>query len=261
MCRLFGAMSQGPVYYDLFEEFADLAVLGNTPRGGADERGHRDGWGLAFFRNGKLVDHVRGVGSAEDDPKYFKAAWNIAKTNIDRKAGERLVVLAHLRRASEGTPIGPEWSHPFVASKGGRTWAFAHNGGLNGGPVPIENGRTDSQVAFKLLLGNLDGSDAEHVAAATKATVEALRREYGGYSSLNFLLTDGESLHAFRDYEKDSDYYTLYYDDFGEAVLVCSQPILGMRDNLLLGGYLLSVGPSLEVVKTRPGGGDADGGL
>ena len=83
MCRLFGAVSLGPVYYELFEEFADLAVRGNTPRGGPDERGHRDGWGLAFYRNGSLVDHVRGVGSAEGDPQYFKAAWKVATPILD----------------------------------------------------------------------------------------------------------------------------------------------------------------------------------
>ncbi len=251
MCRLFGAISRGPVYYDLFEEFADLAVMGNTPRGSPDERGHRDGWGIACFHNGKLRDHIRGVGSAQADPRYFQAAWKVAKANIDRKAGERLVVIGHIRRASPGTPIGPEWSHPFVETKGGRTWAFAHNGGLNDCPWREEDGRIDSQVAFRLLLSNLDGGEPEEVAAATKKTVEAARREYGGYSALNFLLTDGERLHAFRDYEKDSDYYTLYYDDFGEMVLACSQPILGMRDNLLPGGYLLSAGPGLEVVKAR----------
>ncbi len=245
MCRLFGAISHGPVYYDLFEEFADLAVMGNTPRGGPDERGHRDGWGLAFFRNGSLVEHVRGVGSAEADPKYFKAAWKIAKSNSERKPGERLIVLGHIRRASAGTPVGPEWSHPFTESKDGRTWAFAHNGGLNDCPWREKDGRIDSQVAFRLFLSNLDGSGPEHVAAATKATVEAVRREYGGYSALNFLLTDGERLHAFRDYEKDSDYYTLFYDDFGEMVLTCSQPILGMKDDPIVKGSLLSVGPDL----------------
>ena len=247
MCRLFGALSHGPVYYELFEEFADLAVLGNTPRGGPDDRGHRDGWGLAFFRNGKLVNHVRGVGSAEADAKFFQASWKIAKTNIDRKAGERLVVLAHLRRASAGTPIGAEWSHPYVESKGGRTWAFAHNGGLNDRPWREEDGTIDSQVAFKLLLSNLDGPEPEQIAAAAKATVGAARREFGGYSSLNFMLTDGEWLHAFRDYEKDSDYYTLYYDDFGEMVLTCSQPILGMKDDPVVKGCVLSVGPDLKI--------------
>src|SRR2546425_12105965 len=102
MCRLFGAMSQGPVYYDLFEEFADLAVMGNTPRGGADERGHRDGWGLAFFRNGALVGHVRGAGSAGAGPKVFQAAWEGAETNIDRKGGERLRGLAPPPPATRG---------------------------------------------------------------------------------------------------------------------------------------------------------------
>src|SRR3989441_12295614 len=247
MCRLFGAISHGPVYYELFEEFADLAVMGNTPRGGADERGHRDGWGLAFFRNGALVDHVRGAGSAEADPKFFQAAWRIAKVNTERRAGERLIVLAHIRRASSGTPIGPEWSHPFVETKGGRTWAFAHNGGLNDCPWREEDGRIDSQVAFRLLLSNLESGEPEEVAAATRATVEAARREYGGYSALNFLLTDGEWLHAFRDYEKDSDYYTLYYDDFGEMVLACSQPILGMKDDPVVKGSLVSVGPELKI--------------
>ena len=251
MCRLFGAVSLGPVYYELFEEFADLAVMGNTPRGGPDERGHRDGWGLAFYRNGSLIDHVRGVGSAEGDPQYFKAAWKVAKTNIGRKAGERLVLLAHIRRASAGAPVGPEWSHPFVESRAGRTWAFAHNGGLNDCPWREDDGRIDSQVAFRVLLSNLDGGGPEDVVAATRTTVETARREYGGYSALNFLLTDGEHLYAFRDYEKDSDYYTLYYDDFGEAVLVCSQTILGMRDDPVVKGFLVSVGPDLKIRRTK----------
>ena len=251
MCRLFGAVSHGPVYYDLFEEFADLAVMGNTPRGGPDERGHRDGWGIAFFRNGAMVEPARGVGSAQSDPRYLQAAWKVAKANIDRKAGERIVVLAHIRRASPNTPVGVEWSHPFVDSKAGRSWAFAHNGGRNDCPFREEDGRIDSQVAFRLMLSNLDGAEPAEVAAATKATVDAVRRDYGGYSSLNFLLTDGERLHAFRDFEKDSAYYTLYEDDFGEAVLVCSQTILGMRENPIPKGYLVSVGPDLKAERTR----------
>ena len=250
MCRLFGAVSKGPVYYDLFEEFADLAVVGNTPRGGPDEKGHRDGWGLACFHNGKLRDLVRGVGSAQSDPKYFQAAWRIAKTNIDRKAGEALVLVAHIRRASPGMPIGPEWSHPFVETKGDRTWAFAHNGGLARVARGEDAKVSDSQVLFRTLLGNLEGPDPEQVAKATKATVESVRAEFG-YTGLNFLISDGQWLHAFREYQENGDYYTLYHDDFGEAVLMCSQPILGMRDNLLVEGYLLSASPSLEVVKTR----------
>ncbi len=250
MCRLFGAIGTGPIYYDLFEEFADLAIMGNTPTGGPDHRGHPDGWGLAFYQNGKLVHHVRGRGAAPSEPRYYGYAWRIAKTNIDRKAGEALVLVAHIRRASPGMSIGAEWSHPFIKTKGDHTWAFAHNGGLASFAHGEDEKVGDSQVLFRTLLGNLDGSDPEQVAKATRATVETIRAEFG-YTGLNFLLSDGQSLHAFREYQENGDYYTLYHDHFGEAVLVCSQPILGMRDNLLVKGYLLSAGPGLEVVKTR----------
>src|SRR2546426_6839479 len=55
MCRMMGVVSRGPVYYDLFEEFADLATEGMCPIGAPDERGHKDGWGLACFQDGALT--------------------------------------------------------------------------------------------------------------------------------------------------------------------------------------------------------------
>ncbi len=251
MCRLFGALSRGPVYYDLFEEFADLATSGNTSSGHPDARGHRDGWGLVLFRNGKLETQARGPGSAQDDPTYSKTAWSIAKRNVDRRPDERLVVLGHIRRASDGMPVGTRWSHPFVDSRNGRTWAFAHNGGIDHFPFREDEGLIDSQQLFRKLLGNLDGPEPDAVAAAVRATVAAVRREYHGYTALNLVLTDGERLHAFREFTEHPDYYTLFYDDFGEAVVVCSQPILTMRENLIAKGSLISVAPDLAVAPRK----------
>lgn len=247
MCRLFGAKSRGPVYYDLFEEFADLAETGNTSSGHPDARGHRDGWGLVLFRNGRLEAHARGAGSAKEDPRYAQAAWEIAKRNADRRSDERLIVLGHIRRASEGMPVGTEWSHPFVEARDGRTWAFAHNGGIDHFPFQTDVGLIDSQRLFRMLLGNLDGAAPDAVAAAVRTTVDAVRREFDGYSGLNLLFTDGERLYAFREFSKQADYYTLFYDDFGEAVVVCSQPLLTMRGNAIEKGSLIAVGPDLAV--------------
>src|SRR5256886_15253228 len=42
MCRMMGVVSRGPVYYDLFEEFADLATQGMCPIGAPDGRGRKD---------------------------------------------------------------------------------------------------------------------------------------------------------------------------------------------------------------------------
>jgi len=38
---MMGVVSRGPVYYDLFEEFADLATKGMCPPGAPEERGTR----------------------------------------------------------------------------------------------------------------------------------------------------------------------------------------------------------------------------
>jgi len=41
---MMGVVSRGPVYYDLFEEVADLATNCMCPIGAPDEREHTDSW-------------------------------------------------------------------------------------------------------------------------------------------------------------------------------------------------------------------------
>src|SRR5438445_66198 len=98
MCRMMGVVSRGPVYYDLFEEFADLATQGMCPLGAPDERGHKDGWGLACFRNGALTLHMRDAGSAVDASRYYGTAWKIAKLNLERAAGHAVIDMSHQPR-------------------------------------------------------------------------------------------------------------------------------------------------------------------
>src|SRR3972149_5618256 len=190
MCRMMGVVSKGPVYYDLFEEFADLATHGMCPIGAPDARGHKDGWGLACFQNGALKFHMRDVGAAPDASKYYSYSWKIAKLNIERGEGQSLVVLGHLRRASspgrgEGQAPGAlgllrrassqarvaqKWSHPFVVERDGSTWAFQHNGALL--TEVKDPDRIDSQIIFETLLRGLDGGDHEAVARGTSAMRE-----------------------------------------------------------------------------------------
>ncbi|TLZ55716.1 MAG: hypothetical protein E6K15_07320, partial [Methanobacteriota archaeon] len=114
MCRMMGVVSRGPVYYDLFEEFADLATKGMCPIGAPDERGHKDGWGLACFQNGSLKVHMRDAGSAPDASKYYGTAWKIAKLNMERAPRQSLIVMGHLRRASSQGLVAQKFAHPFI---------------------------------------------------------------------------------------------------------------------------------------------------
>ena len=248
MCRMLGVVSQGPVYYDLFEEFADLATEGMCPIGAPDERGHKDGWGLACFQNGALTLQMKDAGCASDASKYYGYAWKIAKLNIERAPGNSLIVLGHLRRASDKSRVAQKWSHPFFAEKDGVTWAFQHNGSLKKefhDPDVI-----DSQILFHLILDALDGRGHEAVARAIRTARGRAIDEYGGFTSLNLMLSDGQALHAYRDFQENGQYYTLYQDHFGEMVITTSEPILAMKADPMPRGIVHTVTPDLEVQRT-----------
>ena len=243
-----GVVSQGPVYYDLFEEFADLATQGMCPIGAPDERGHKDGWGLACFQNGALKLHMRDAGCAADASKYYGTAWKIAKLNIERVPGESLVVMGHLRRANSGGLAAQKFAHPFVEERGGLRWAFQHNGSLVKGSA--EPGKIDSQVLFRLILDHLNGGGHRAVAEATAAARSLAIEKYGGFTSLNFMLSDGQDLHVYRDFQTNGQYYTLYIDNFGEMIIAASEPILAMNADPIPRGILHTVGSDLTTQRS-----------
>jgi len=248
MCRMMGVVSRGPVYYDLFEEFADLATNGMCPIGAPDERGHKDGWGLACFQNGALKVHMRDVGAATGASKYYGYAWKIAKLNMERREGQSLVVLGHLRRASGPARVAQKWSHPFVRERDGSMWAFQHNGALLSEVKDPD--RVDSQIIFETLLEGLEGDDHDGVVAATRAMRTNALEAHGGFTSLNFMLTDGGALHVYRDFQMNGEYYSLYQDHFGEMVITASEPILAMKAEPIPRGILCTVTPDLGIRRT-----------
>src|SRR2546427_1579191 len=245
MCRMMGIVSRGPVYYDLFEEFADLATQGMCPIGAPDERGHKDGWGLACFQNGALKIHVRDAGSAADASKYYGTAWKIAKLNIERTPGQSLIVMGHLRRASVAGLVAQKYSHPFIEERDSVTWAFQHNGSLLNDPG--EKGLIDSQILFRSILDHIEDRSHEDMARATRAVREEAVEKYGGFTGLNFILSDGRALHVYRDFQTNGQYYTLYIDNFGEMVLATSEPILAMQAEPIPRGILHTVNTDLVV--------------
>jgi len=249
MCRMMGVVTQGPVYYDLFEEFADLATQGMCPLGAPDERGHKDGWGLACFQNGQLKFHTRDAGSAVDAPKYYGSAWKIAKLNIERVPGQSLIVMGHLRRASSPSLAAQKFSHPFVEEHDGATWAFQHNGSLV--KDSHETDKIDSQILFRTILDHLDSGGHDAVSTATKSARRIAIDKFGGFTSLNFMLSDGKALHVYRDFQTNGQYYTLYVDNFGEMIVAASEPILAMKADPIPRGILHTVTPDLEIQRTE----------
>ena len=130
--------------------------------------------------------------SAFADPRFSEAA-------VESRGR---VLIAHVRRGTVG-PVSFLNTHPF---KRGR-WVFAHNGTIEeieylrslASPARLGEieGTTDSEIFFAYLMTALDGvSPEDEGATVARAVLELARRP--SFGAINFLLSDGETLYAFR---------------------------------------------------------------
>ncbi|MFQ5762660.1 MAG: class II glutamine amidotransferase [Candidatus Bathyarchaeia archaeon] len=180
----------------------------------SQEPGHKAGWGIVAYSQGQPIYIARRPTDASTDPAYLEACSRLDRVTHDG------MVLVHLRKAAPAT-IGETNTHPFTYD----CWAFAHNGGIKNPEwpqgIPLE-GSTDSERFFKTIC--LHMREGRQATEAIRRSVEDIRSSRK-YSSLTFLMTDGRSLYAYREYNRDAEYYTLLYAHLGDSVLLCQEPL------------------------------------
>ena len=188
MCRLLGVIANKPVDLEFsLRRFKKLATW------------NPDGWGIGWYQKGKSRVFKEGISAVESNK--FPILSREVRSNI---------IIAHVRKGTEGEPSEKN-SHPF----GSQNWIFAHNGSINKECLLSYlseeekselKGEVDSKVYFYWLLQCI-GESKDVVKGIRKAINKIIESDYTG---LNFLLSDGNSLYAFR-YSKDSrNYYSLY---------------------------------------------------
>jgi predicted glutamine amidotransferase len=210
LCRILGIVSNDGFSQGHLTEFRKLAENGRVRRGA--KLGHRDGWGVVLYDGSMPRYLAREPTSALADPKYLEVSEELAK--IDKG-----ILLAHLRKVIKGRPF-VENTHPFIHGK----WTFAHNGTISGVSalnLPVQ-GTTDSEKFFRLLTNRLKRDSSFQDALAW--SVSFMRRNFK-YSSLNFVLSDGNVLYAFRDCNEAEDYYAMLYKRDKKAVTVSQEPL------------------------------------
>lgn len=216
MCRFLGILAEQPRTFS--------HCLLHAPRSLASLSGeHSDGWGLAAFDASSGWQVERRAVQAVEDPWFADAAM--------RLRGSTLV--GHVRRRTIGA-MTIDNTHPFRSGR----WVFAHNGTIvdllglkvlvSASRASMLVGQTDSEVLFAYFLTQLDEHAlTEHPAngdtdTAIARAVEELRTITG---SINFLLSDGITLYAFR---RGRDLHVLERSSPGgpvHEVLVASEPI------------------------------------
>ncbi len=214
MCRVIGITNfDYSRHQKIVERFCELARSGVVMAG--DPPGHEDGWGLAFYQEGRLIVHKSGVNLLEETDKVIRIL-SAAKTSP--------VMILHLRKSAWAHTSNTRHAHPFHQ---GNT-VFFHNGvvfdyqglipdiGLPGLPADAR----DTEVFFFHVMSG----GAQDLGRAFLDSAALIQRKHK-YSALNCLLSDGVKLFAYRDYAKEPDYYSLYKAFSENSCIVSSEPL------------------------------------
>ena len=234
MCRMIAFSSSEP--RDVAPYLASLARFcesGNLVAGWEKRPGgnHPDGWGVAW-RAGDEIRMVKSRNPAASDPLLSDT-----RAVTDRFIG-------HVRYASNPETVSAENSHPFQAL--GVT--LAHNGTFYGKIGAEGDARKVSDTVVFLEL--LEDRWAERTLAGLSETLREMlsdRDLVGEYSAANLLIATGNGLFAFRRFQRNGDYYTLYLKSGEGLTVVASQPLDAK------GGWrLLADGELVELSQSAP---------
>ncbi len=234
MCRLLCVVTTNPnAVPPLLEQFKEQFSETNP-----------DGWGIGWYENGKAQLFK------EETPAHDP---NSQLSRFAKEVRSKLII-AHVRAMSVGMQ-SKENSHPFQNNN----WLFVHNGTVDKDHLRLLlepkykqmlEGDTDSEVYFYWVLQNIEHHNNDVIEGVKNAIKEVISRRYTG---INFLLSDGTSLYAFRYSQNPQDAYTLYKrkrnstNSFEDAVLVCSEPVTDEEWDPINYGHMLIVHKNLEM--------------
>lgn len=209
---------------DLVRSFRKLASCGLVKPG--RKPGHSDGWGIVAWKEGSPFYLAREPSDAWTDPKYERTCNVIEESKISSP------LIVHLRKASIGSKT-VENTHPFVIDD----WAFAHNGTIRKQNLRV---KTDSQWFFESLMKERKLSNGDLMMALRKQ-IDSVRKAFR-YSSLTFLLSNGEDFFAYRDCSDDENYYSMFFTETRNSIILCQERFFDSNWSELGNGGLLKVG-------------------
>ena len=214
MCRVLGITHFNySKHQEIIARFCELARSGVVMA--EDPPGHEDGWGLAFYLEGKLVVHKSGVNLLEETDKVLQIL-STAKTSP--------LMILHLRKSAWADTSNTRHAHPFYLDN----TVFFHNGVVYDyqGLIPdinlpgLDADARDTEVFFYHVM-----SGASRDLGQAFLDSSALIQQKHKFSALNCLFSDGVKLFAYRDYAKEADYYSLYKACSENSCFISSEPL------------------------------------
>ena len=193
MCRLLGIIANRAVdiNFSLLKADKPFKDFGSS---------NPHGWGIGWYERKVAKVYKEGI-SIQESQKFSSRTKEVCSP----------IVITHVRYATRGKTSRKN-AHPFKYEN----WLFAHNGSvdrdelvnrLHNRYIAKLQGDTDSEVYFYCLLQCIENTDTiiDGIKEAINVVVD--RRHTG----LNFLLSNGKRLYAFRYSSNSESYYSLYY--------------------------------------------------
>jgi len=218
MCRVIGITNfDWSRHRDIVARFTRLAHTGVVMA--EDPPGHMDGWGLAFYQDGRLVVHKSGACILDEADKVF-GILGAARTSS--------LMILHMRKSAWTNTSSTRHAHPFHLDN----TVFFHNGVVYDyqGLLPditvpgLGADARDTEVFFYHVASGVMGGRTRNLGRAFLDSAALIKRKYR-YSALNCLFSDGVKLFAYRDYAREPDYYSLFKAHADNARLISSEPL------------------------------------
>lgn len=208
MCRLLYIKSINP-----FEISDPLYKFARIAKNSKEYQGH--GWGLAFLNS--------------EEWQFYKNITPIWEDNLNQ-FGETKLMLAHARSAFRDRDISLQNNMPFYDDH----HVFIFNGELHGVRIKIP-GRIGAEKIFNFIKRFDRGDLRQAIERGLSLIVE--RSNY--VRAINFIIADKDIAYVVSQFNEDKDYFTMYYKETQQEVVICSEKYDNDPDWISLGNKTL----------------------
>lgn len=185
-----------------------------------------NGWSLLTYE-GESPTHSFLFRNQPGNNAYDDNLYNNV-TEIIKTTREPRILLGHIRKATNQNTLNLPDPHPFIFDWNDKEYTFMHNGSVNYehirdnlmdqdwlslNPIPeYSNEIIDSEVFFYWIMQNIEEQDGD-ILKGLKIALSDLTDDYR-HTCLNFILSDGIDLYAYRYmYSDDSEHELAYFYD------------------------------------------------